>query len=334
MDYHVNEPTHTKGNILDLILSRETINFGVSDVKIGELISDHFSVSCRISISRSKHEKRHISYRNINSINVGKFKEDIENLPVYKNYENLDLPELVEAYDRDLHALLDQHAPLITKVTSSKRREPWIDNTILDSQRMKRQIERKFRKGKCDLQRLNTERDRHTQLINKTKNEFYSNVVEENRCNSQKLFKTLNTIMNRDKKNPLPEHHSSEELANQFNLFFKEKVDKIRADFPQDCDNAHAFDKFYTDEPLTNFQPLTIEDILKILNSAKPKSCQMDPIPTSLLKQCAHELAPIILRIVNLSLCSASFPSKYKHAKALFRACTKELSPCFEPYFY
>ena len=44
------------------------------------------------------------------------------------------------------------------------------------------------------------------------------------------------------------------------------------------------------------------------------KSCELDTIPTTLLKQCRTELTPIITRIVNLSLETGVFPDQFKHA--------------------
>jgi len=37
-------------------------------------------------------------------------------------------------------------------------------------------------------------------------------------------------------------------------------------------------------------------------------NCDLDPIPTSLLKQCSHFLLPIITNIINLSLFAGIFP--------------------------
>jgi hypothetical protein len=42
--------------------------------------------------------------------------------------------------------------------------------------------------------------------------------------------------------------------------------------------------------------------------------CDLDPIPTSLLKQCLSVLLPSITNIVNLSLSSGTFPDQFKHS--------------------
>src|SRR6218665_2708731 len=44
------------------------------------------------------------------------------------------------------------------------------------------------------------------------------------------------------------------------------------------------------------------------------KQCELDPIPTSLLKDCASVLVPVITKIINLSLSSGNFPMIFKHS--------------------
>ena len=54
-----------------------------------------------------------------------------------------------------------------------------------------------------------------------------------------------------------------------------------------------------------------IEDIIRFTNN---KSCELDPNPTWLLKQCMSVMVPIITKIVNLSLLGASMPTLFKEA--------------------
>ena len=65
---------------------------------------------------------------------------------------------------------------------------------------------------------------------------------------------------------------------------------------------------------LISFEPATEEEILAILRKAPTKSCELDPIPTSLLKKSANEIVPIITKIVNISLESGVFSDSLKVA--------------------
>src|SRR6218665_2067296 len=42
------------------------------------------------------------------------------------------------------------------------------------------------------------------------------------------------------------------------------------------------------------------------------KQCDLDPIPTSLLKECAALLVPTITEIINLFLSTGTFPMQFK----------------------
>ena len=43
-------------------------------------------------------------------------------------------------------------------------------------------------------------------------------------------------------------------------------------------------------------------------------SCELDPIPTWLLKQCSHELVPLITATTNASLTTSNVPADFMHA--------------------
>ena len=59
---------------------------------------------------------------------------------------------------------------------------------------------------------------------------------------------------------------------------------------------------------------MTVEEITKLVTSMTNKSCELDPMPTSFVKEAIGTLAPIITDIVNGSLTSGVFPSCYKEA--------------------
>ena len=56
------------------------------------------------------------------------------------------------------------------------------------------------------------------------------------------------------------------------------------------------------------------EDLLKILKSSPSKSCDLDPIPASLGKECTDVLITPITKIVNYSIKESSFPNCFKLA--------------------
>ncbi len=51
-----------------------------------------------------------------------------------------------------------------------------------------------------------------------------------------------------------------------------------------------------------------------LINKSKSSTCQLDPLPTPLVKACLPALAPLITKIVHASLVSGSVPSSFKSA--------------------
>ena len=54
--------------------------------------------------------------------------------------------------------------------------------------------------------------------------------------------------------------------------------------------------------PMTEFTPLSVGALKQIIMNMPSKTCDLGPIPTSLLKVCIDTVLPALLHIVNLSL--------------------------------
>ena len=106
-------------------------------------------------------------------------------------------------------------------------------------------------------------------------------------------------------------------LANDFGRFFTQKIDDIRSKLdridpssnqPGYSIRSSVQEHSYTGTPFTNFEPILSEGIKKLVPNAPNKTCDNDPIPTKIVKDCINELLPTISNMVNLSLSSGHFP--------------------------
>ena len=86
----------------------------------------------------------------------------------------------------------------------------------------------------------------------------------------------------------------------------------------RDNTNTNTQDEFIEHTPLINFtlksfnqSPLTVE---KLLSKAANKMCQLDPIPTNIVKAISGSISPLFRDIINTSLTSATFISDLKQA--------------------
>ena len=127
-----------------------------------------------------------------------------------------------------------------------------------------------------------------------------------------------NKLLNRNTDLPLPLTDDNQSLANEFNTFFCEKIDKIMANLKptSECPiNDKYIEKSYmTTHRMKNFTKIPEDNIEKLLKSAPSKSCELDPLPALLIKTHGHTLVPILVDIVNQSLQQGEFAQDLKEA--------------------
>ena len=242
--------------------------------------------SC-ISITKPNSEREQVCFRKIADIVVESFKEDIKSTNLFQNYTKCDLDTLVRVYDSDLRSVLDKHAPLVKRTRSLPKREPWYTDQIHSIRRTVRAKERRFRKSRSDVDRAHFQRARndYRSMCRESKVTYYNDLISKSASDRGQVFKIANRIMKRENNNPLPEHTSSTSLANQFGYYFTDKINRIRSEFDS-RDDPFQHDSAFTGTPLSHFEPLSLQDTIKIVSNAAPKSCELDPIPSSIVKQC------------------------------------------------
>jgi hypothetical protein len=99
--------------------------------------------------------------------------------------------------------------------------------------------------------------------------------------------------------------------ADVFQKFFDDKVQAVRAStsgYPAPVINATAT------TAMPQFQPCTEDDVRRVVMSSPTKSCDLDPIPTFLLKQSIDVLLPFLTALCNASLLEGHLPTSQRHA--------------------
>ena len=64
----------------------------------------------------------------------------------------------------------------------------------------------------------------------------------------------------------------------------------------------------------SSFKLVSVDEIKQLILSSPKSTCLLDPVPSNLLPHCIDSIAPIITRIVNLSLSSGVFSKQLKSA--------------------
>ena len=131
----------------------------------------------------------------------------------------------------------------------------------------------------------------------------------------------------------LPSNISPESLPDKFNEFFVHKIDEIRRSFCPDRPiptNPVEFSGI----AFAELQFVTEDFVKTVVQEMPKKSCDLDPIPTSVLYDCLDEIIPIVTSIMNKSLSSGIVPQCFEHAlvKPLFKKANLDPN-CLKHYW-
>jgi len=328
---HVNEATYQGKHVLDLLITRHDEHIIDNIVVRDPAISDHSAVFCKLLVKKQPFEKIVTKCRKLKSIDVESFSKDINSSTLLTFSDHEDISDLINQYESVLASTLDHHAPIKERVVTLRPCEPWYTEDIKAEKAKRRRLERKWRETRLTVDRqiyveqCNLVRD----LSKTTKNEFFADLISENKFNQKILFSTFKKLSNMKSDPIFPTSSSADQLANSFADFFEEKIQTIQAGFDEDndCESLYSSLDPQHDTPgfcnyLSDFQEISADDLYKICQPLANKSCELDPIPSCILRTCLKSLLPIITKIVNLSLSSAIVPLGLK--KAIVRPILKK----------
>ena len=110
--------------------------------------------------------------------------------------------------------------------------------------------------------------------------------------------------------NPMPVEKTDAQLAGEFASFFLDNIKKIRLQF-QNTDQY--IPEVNASVPrLHELQPLTDEEVEKEICSMNNKTCELDAIPTYLIKDILPAVLKTITQIVNMSFTTGTFPLDWR----------------------
>ena len=127
----------------------------------------------------------------------------------------------------------------------------------------------------------------------------------------------MNSITNILHKIPppaLPEFTSLKSLCAHFFKYFVDKIETIRSKFLDKVHNITAVQKTVIRFKMNVFERATEDEIKKPILSSSPKSRDLDPIRTSVLKNGLNVLITPITDIINISMETSTILQNFKEA--------------------
>ncbi|KAL5260989.1 hypothetical protein ACHWQZ_G006886 [Mnemiopsis leidyi] len=317
---HCKSKTHIAGGILDLIMTRTNPcdPLEITNLETVESMtkSDHFLVKFDCSFLHTTGKERIVKTgRKIKDIDIDAFKNDIQSSKITDPEHFKDCNSAMDLYNQELSRLLDLHAPIM-EFRVSPHQSKWVDTNVQEARRKRRKAER-------DRRRLNTVDSKDTlkkavknanAVINTKRDEYYRNRLRASDGNKKETYNIVNQLLDKDlKRSVIPDNKPANQLCDEMQKFFQDKVEKIYSEMiftHQDESVTSAFDG----PTLSEFQPISDEELTSILSDINKKECEADPIPIKLLFQVIQDVTPIISFIVNDSLSSGIFPKSLKNA--------------------
>ena len=224
----------------------------------------------------------------------------------------------MDQYDNLLVSLVDSHAPMLEKQIRLRQDTMCYTDDLRFEKRKKRQRERSWRKSRLEVNRqlYADQCKRVNALLTETKCAYYSSKIRDTGKNQQRLYRIVNCLVHRKVGTMLPTYTSEAEMASRFASHFSEKISNICRELYLSSDGTngekHVDINNCCTSKLSSFALPTPDEIKTIVMDAPPKSCNLDPAPTCLVKDTINELLPIVSHIDVTSLQSSVMPEKYK----------------------
>lgn len=131
------------------MLTRSSDNM-IAHCKVEGLISDHLAVSSLLRLYRPIRPQISIMYMKLKLIDPDLFRCDMLSMPLFTNPSD-EVESLVNQYNTGIAAVLGKHAPLLKKIVTIRPENPWITDDIRLARRYSRQLERRWRLRRLEI---------------------------------------------------------------------------------------------------------------------------------------------------------------------------------------
>ena len=328
-------------SLLDQIYVKNRCN-NFSTVCSGILLSptsDHFGCFSILETNlKTSNNPKYISVTEINETTVNNFSNEISKINFTELLDRNLFTDPNITYDlieAKIKEAKDKHIPskLVKYNKYKHKKSPWITFGILRSIKFRDNLYAKLKKAPPDSRNYESLKNNYNvynkllnELVKEAKIVFYDNELKKHSSDLKKTWSTINRIISRNRKsNEFPSYimknsskiTNAEEIVNTLNHYFSTVGASLASGIQQP---EKQFSDYLKQRTLCSFSFKTVhkDDIIKMIDNFKPKtSTGPDGLSMKLLKTIRNPIAPALSLLVNQSLCTGIFPSKFKIAKVL-----------------
>ena len=281
LEQTVTKPTYISGSLIDFIIIDTYLLDSVIKVETPQdFRSDHYPVKLLYKTT-SKTLPRFVTKKvwNYQNSNIDLTAQHIDN-SVLNNpavFSNLSSGKCIELYNKILSQIFDLRCPIITKRYRIDCVRPlWYNSVLQHAKQIKRKAERKFKKHPTEENKaeLNKLRNQYNRSLRQHRTEYFWKKISTSMKDPKSLFRTLNTVSGRIKKNTLPTFDSDINVAEELSKYYTNKI----ADIRRTITNNNLTNQYLEPEPISGpdepnifnqFQTITLTDLNKIIKSMK-----------------------------------------------------------------
>ena len=266
-----------------------------------------------------------IQFRLLNDTTLDNLAQSLWNHDFNNLVDNDDVDVALERLEETIMLYYNIHCPIVTKVISKKDREkPWINSFIKKLIKNRENYYKSFKKNRVTPEFYKHYRNFVSRKIIEAKKAYLSNLLSDVKRNMKKTWNFLNGLIKPGKKrnhtyikqllinNIYIDDDSA--ICNALNQHFASVGSNISESFG----NAGQYNPTFNQASNSFFfRPCSPDDVTDIIRKMKNKASHVNTYPTKVLKHIAELIAPFIANIINESLSTGYFPSKFKTARVI-----------------
>ena len=316
------EPTHSRGGLLDVVATRRDPTPPLVNVYDAGL-SDHCLLQWSVPTIKPSIPVVSVVRRPWYQLRIDDLREALSTSrlcqPDY--WTDFSVDQLAELYNNELTSLLDRFIPARTVTIRRRSSDPWFDQECRQSKRAVRRLERSARlRGTPEANDAwYTKRREYRGLLRRKRQQFWQAKIDAEKSTPRQLWQSIDTLLGRGRVPP-PDDID----AVRFHGYFDDKVAGVRhatADAPTPSFLPTSVAAF------SDFQSVTVDDVVTAVRALPDKSCALDPLPTSWLKVVVDVIAPFLAELFNRSLSSGTVPDVFKVAYITPRLKKSNMDP-------
>ena len=189
----------------------------------------------------------------------------------------------------------------------------WIMPAVHSAKKARRRAERRWRKTKLEVDRQIYRQARNgcMVVVNKARAKHVRDTLNAASGDPRKMFSIVHNLLGKVSSLPVLPDMDDHTAAETLRVFFQDKIRHIRDSF---VDAQPLSEDVSIATSLTDFQPITEDQLLKIIKRCNPTSSLVDPIPTKLVIEHLDILLPVLVSIINTSFQCSAVPKPFKTA--------------------